>query len=184
MNRRPIVTAAALMALAAAPALGQQHEHGQQQGDTPQQGQMMQMMRGDMMGMMQTMHPQPRMLLAASDQLGLTAEQTRRLTTLNEGVSADHMSHMKAAMAAHKEAASALEGDSPDLDAYAADLSDAADHMVRAHVAMTRAAVEAKRVLTPEQREKLQSAKSMMRHMQGGMMGGGMMGSDGMMDHR
>ena len=69
----------------------------------------------------------------------------------------------------------------PDLEAYEARLREATSHMVQARVAMARAGVEARQVLTPEQRDRLSFARQMMREMRPGTMGGGMMGQ-GMMD--
>lgn len=188
MIRRAIVTTAALAALAAAPVLGQQHRHGQH-GDTTasmmrsgmMQGGMMRddMMRDDMMGMMQAMLPQPRLLLAAGDQLGLTPDQTEKLVALRDQVSEQGTAHMQAAMSAHQAAAEALQGDEVDLGAYEAGLRQATDHMVTARMAMARAAVEARAMLTPGQLEKLDGLVSLMRHMHGGMTTGAMMGSGG-----
>lgn len=118
------------------------------------------MMGGGMMGMMGmmggAMHTSPAMLLQASDELELTASQTADLERLKDEGQAEHMEHMQAACAAHGQATTALEGDAPDMDAYASALREAADHMVTGHVAMTRNALEARDLLTPEQREKLE----------------------------
>ena len=82
-------------------------------------------------------------------------------------------------MEAHQDAATALEGDSPDFDAYEWALREAADQMVQAHVAMAQAAAEGGAVLTEEQRQQLQGSMQMMRGMMGQgqseMMGPGMM---------
>lgn len=180
MTIRSILAIAALTALSTTPVFGQQHEHPQESvAEAGMDGHGMmthqQMMRGGMMGVMQSAHPEPGMLLAASDQLGLTPQQIEELTALREESSAEHQPHMAAVMAAHTEAAAALEAE--DVDAYAAALGKAADHMVMAHVIRTRAALSAREILTPEQQTRFEGAKSMMRH----MMGDGMMGSGGMM---
>lgn len=183
MNGRAILTAATLVALAATPAAGQQHRHGQR-ADTTQammQGGMTGVMGGGMMGMMQSMQPRPGVLLAASDLLGLTAGQVERLTLLDEELAGERTGHMRAAMEAHRAASAALRGDDPDLEAYREALGEAADHMVIAHVAMARAAAAARAVLTPEQRERLEGALSMMRHLREGMMMGGGRTNGGMM---
>jgi VIT1/CCC1 family predicted Fe2+/Mn2+ transporter len=73
---------------------------------------------------------------------------------------------------AHESAAAALEGESPDFEAYERALSRGAEQMVLAHVAMARAATEACDVLTDEQRERLRGGAQMMQ----GMMGQGMRG--------
>jgi Spy/CpxP family protein refolding chaperone len=182
MITRSIYTATALLALTAAPALAQQHQHGQEQEGRPgmmacpmmqMHGSMM--MDEGMMGMMQLMHAQPAMLLEASEALDLTSEQTQQLTALRDRARPEHEQHQEAAMAAHRSAAAALEGDAPDLDAYAAALGQASDHMVMAHVAMTRTAFEAREILTPEQREKLRETMTGMHNMGGGTMDHGIM---------
>lgn len=73
-----------------------------------------------------------------------------------------------------------LDSDSPDLAAYEARLREATDHMVQAYTAMARASVEARQLLTPEQRDRLSVARQMIHQMRPGTMGGGMMGN-GMM---
>lgn len=200
MSTRTMIAAAVLMGALAAPATAQQHQHGQMQGQQesgsmmscPMMQQMMQGMHGQtmegmdgmhdmqgmqgqmmgqgMMGMMGAMHRGPGMILQSSEALALTPDQTEQLETLQEQVRSEHQQHMQAAMAAHRQAATALEGDAPDLDAYRAALDEAADHMVTAHVAMTRAGLDAREALTPEQREKLAEVMGGMHGMQGGMM--------------
>ena len=72
----------------------------------------------------------------------------------------------------------ALQGDSPDFQAYENALSHAADRMVRDQAAMARAAVRARAVLTPEQRERLRTGMGMVRKMMAwsGIDGGTMRG--------
>ncbi len=79
---------------------------------------------------------------------------------------------MPGMIAAHEDVRAALEGDSPDFVAYEHALQEGADLMVQAHVAMARAAEEARNVLTDEQIEQLGSGMPMLY----GMMGHG--GSD------
>lgn len=203
MSTRTMIAAAVLTGALAVPAGAQQHQHGQTEGREPgmmmscpmmqqmmqgMHGQMegmdMQGMRGQMMGPgmmggMDAMHGGPGMILRSSQALALTAAQTERLEALQERVRSEHQEHMQAAMAAHQEAAAALEGDAPDLDAYSAALNEAADHMVVAHVAMTRATLDAREILTPEQREKLGEAMGEMHEMHRGRMHGGMMPGGG-----
>jgi uncharacterized membrane protein len=127
-------------------------------------------MQGEMMqgGMMRMMRTQPAMLLQASEALGLTPEQTEQLTALRDEAQPEHQRHMQAAMEAHQTAASLLETETPDLTAYATALNDAADHMVMAHVTMTRTALEARGLLTPEQLERLDEGMSHKPGMHGG----------------
>lgn len=204
-TRTMIATAALMMGALAIPTDAQQHEHGQTEGQEPgmmmscpmmqqmmqgmhgqmegmdmqgmQGGMQGQMMGSGMMGMMGAMDGGPGMILQSSEALALTPDQTERLETMQERVRSDHQQHMKAGMAAYQKAATALEGDAPDLDAYATALNEAADHMVVAHVAMTRAALEAREVLTSEQREKLGDVMGGMHGMHNGSMQGGMMRS-------
>jgi Spy/CpxP family protein refolding chaperone len=60
-------------------------------------------------------------------------------------------------MAAHQAISAALEGEAPDWEAYEESLRAAADIMVQTHLAMARAAKEARDVLTAEQREELEA---------------------------
>lgn len=176
MFKHSLITVSALATLVAAPAMAQQPQRGHMRGMMGPQ--MMQqhgmMMGGGMMGMMSQVRPA--MLLQASDQLGLTEEQVESLTELRERSAQEHQALMQAAMNARQKASSALEGDSPDLDAYARAVNEAADRMADAHVAMAQTALDAKAVLTEEQRERLSDAMSLMRTMGGGMTGGMMHG--------
>lgn len=172
MRKLSILAVAAL--LGSVPAAAQEG-HGQHQ--MPMQGQAMQGMRHCtvMMG-----GPAPQMLLMHREALGLSADQVNRLETLQARARETAMPHMRPAMQAHMAAAELLKGDSPDFQGYEARIREAADHMVRAHVAMARVAVEAGRVLTAEQQGRLDELGR-------GMMGGGehgMRGGDhGQMEH-
>ncbi|NIT86058.1 MAG: periplasmic heavy metal sensor [Gemmatimonadetes bacterium] len=128
------------------------------------------------MGMMATGGPGPTMLLRMRDALELTDDQVSRLEAIREDHSGDHRAAMGSAISAHRRAAEALHGASPDFQAYEDALGEAADHMVRAHVTMARASVQAREVLTAEQRERLHSGMRMMQEMMGEPgMGPGMM---------
>lgn len=203
MPTRAMMAAAVLMGALAAPAGAQQHQHGQEAAGGMMEscpmmqtmhGQMMmggmdgmdmqgmqgvqgQMMGPGMMGMMGAMHGGPDMILRSSQALALTPAQTEQLEALREQVRSEHQEHMQAAMAAHRKAAAALDGDEADLDAYTAALNDAADHMVVAHVAMARSTLDARGILTPEQRDKLGDVMGDMHDMDG--MKGGKMRSGG-----
>ncbi len=136
---------------------------------------MMQMM-GQGMGMMATGGPGPAMILRMGDALNLTEEQRSQLEAIQTEYSDSVEPLMTEVMEAHQEAAAALEGDAPDLEAYERAIRQGAARMVEAHIAMARAAAEARDVLTDEQRQQLQGGMQMMQMMQG-MMGGSMMGS-------
>lgn len=172
MRKLSILAVAAL--LGSAPAAAQEG-HGQHQ--MPMQGQAMQGMQ-NCMAMMGG--PPPQMLLQHREALGLSTDQVNRLEALQARARETAMPHMQPAMQAHRAAAELLKGDSPDFQGYEARVREAADHMVRAHVAMARMAVEARGVLNPEQRGRLDElGRGMMGGGERGMMGGG----QGQMDH-
>lgn len=174
MRKLSIMAVAAL--LAGAPAAAQQGHHGQHQmpmmDDQARQGMehCMSMLGG----------PPPHMLLQNREPLGLGADQVNRLETLQSRARETAMAHMQPAMQAHMAAAELLKGDAPDFTGYEARLREAADHMVRAHTAMARVAVEARNVLTAEQQAKLKELGGTMRGMSGAgqhPMGGGQHGT-------
>ena len=171
---RKLSIVAVAMLLGSAPAAAQEG-HGQHQ--MPMQEQGMQGMR-HCMAMMGG--PPPQMLLQHREALGLSADQVTRLEALQARARETAMPHMQPAMRTHMAAAELLKGDSPDFRAYEARIREAADHMVRAHVAMARVAVDAGRVLTAEQRGRLEElGRGMMGGGEHGMMGGG----HGQMEH-
>lgn len=164
MRTLSILAVAALLGSAQAAA---QEGHGQHQ--MPMPGQAMQGMQ-HCMAMMGG--PPPQMLLQHREALGLSADQVSRLEALQARARETAMPQMQPTMQAHMAAAELLKGDAPDLQGYEARLREAADHMVRAHVAMARAAVDARRVLTPEQRGRLDELRRQM-----------MSGGPGQMEH-
>ena len=127
---------------------------------------MMQMM-GQGMGMMATGGPGPAMILRMGDTLELTPQQRTRLEAIQSEYSDSVQPGMAAMMETHRTASAALQGDSPDFGAYEEALQEGAGRMVQAHVAMARAAAEARNVLTQEQREGLEDSMQMMRGMMG-----------------
>ena len=114
------------------------------------------------------------MILRAADALTLTADQKARLEAIRTQSTEAAGPHMQQMMAAHQKAVQALQGNSPDLAAYEAAMKEAAGHMTVLHVASARAGLDARAVLTPEQRTKLAETTSMMRGMMCGS-GDGMM---------
>lgn len=134
--------------------------------------QMQGMMGGAMMGHGMMGEPGPGMLLRLKGALELTGEQVSRLEGLQQKFSQQHEEHVKAADEAQRAAAEALRGEQPDLAAYEAKLKEAAAHGVEAHVVAARAALEARSVLTDEQRAKLRTGMAMMREAMCSMMGG------------
>ncbi|MDZ7780496.1 MAG: periplasmic heavy metal sensor [Gemmatimonadota bacterium] len=158
---------------------GMQRMQGQMSDSTPSMGMAHGMMMGGMMGhgmmgsgmmpmmgqgmgMMATGGPGPTTLLRMRDALELSDDQVARLQELEEAFQEETGSHMNAAMASHEEAARALQGDAPDLGAYQQSLQAAANVMVQFHAAMARAAIDAREVLTPEQRERLNTQGAQM----------------------
>lgn len=168
---RKIVAMTVALSAMGAPAAAQQHGQAQ-----PGQGMhSMEAMQGMEQCMAMMGGPPPARVLQHEEALGLSADQVARLQTLKEEAGAH--SHMTEVMAAHQDAAEALDADRPDWAAYETALRAAADQMVQAHSAMARTAVAAQDVLTPAQREQL----SGMDHAMSGMMGGRGAGHMGMM---
>ena len=160
--------------LASTPAAAQGHEHGQG-AQQPAAGMGMPMMMP-----MEMMATTPAMLLRMRQQLGLTADQAGRLEALQRSTEAAHQQHMSAAMQPMRDANAILQGDHPDFNRYEAAVRQAAEHHVAAHVAMARAAVDGRAVLTGEQRARLHGAMdSMMPMMQQMMRDRGCPGMDG-----
>ena len=201
--KRTMAGLTVVAALAAAPVAAQERPLGQPADSTAHPGMMqpgmMQMMQP---GMMQGMHGQagmmgsmgmmgdgmigmiggPAMILRLEKSLDLTEVQVERLKALQESAQAGMRQHMMQGMQGMRSGQELLEGESPDVAAYEERLREAANHMVLAHMAMARTAVEARRLLTPEQRERLALARTVMQEMRGGMMDGmmpgGMQGQD------
>jgi len=136
---------------------------GQQQmmthGDSAKGG----MMSGMMAGMMDMMGPPgPALILGHTAQLGLSATQVTRLEALQKEAQPACAEHMRLGMTAVQEANKLLDAASPDWSAYAAKLSAATTHMAEGLVVMARAAVSARDVLTPAQRQTLKERTAQM----------------------
>jgi hypothetical protein len=171
MSRWTVVTLVTM--LAGTPVAAQQDERGQHRmTDRDAMQHCMAMMGG----------PQADMILQHRDALGLSAEQVRRLEAVQAETAKGAAQHMQPVMEAHMAAAELLRSDTPDFKAYEERLSEGADHMVRAHVNMARAAVQARQVLTSDQRSRLETLMptGSMGMMQGGEQGA-MAGMAGMM---
>lgn len=156
--------------LTATPAMAQ----GTQPHDMTQmmRGQGGMMMMGDgMMGM----DADPTMILKLRESLALSADQVQRLTTMQEAAQSGMQQHMMGGMRAMQAAENLLAVASPDLKAYEASRRDAANHMVLMHTGMARVEVEARQVLTAQQRDHLTLARKMMKEMKDGMEKEGMM---------
>jgi len=129
------------------------------------------MMGDGMMGMVGG----PAMILRLEQSLDLTEAQVERLKALQESAQAGMRQHMMQGMQGMRAAQELLAGESPDVAAYEERLREAANHMVLAHTAMARAAVEARGLLTPQQQDRLALARTMMQEMRAGTMQGMMM---------
>lgn len=146
--------------LLAAPAYAQGYPDGPQPG---RQGGRMRLQGMMMHGSM--MVPGPMMILQLREPLGLTQAQVTQIEAIRDRVQGEHQAHMQAAMRAMQEADGLLEASDPDVSRYEAKLKEAADSHVQAQLTMARAWVEAREVLTPEQRSDLQFATRVMRQM-------------------
>ncbi len=105
--------------------------------------------------------------------VGLTTEQEAKVDDLVAEARREHAAAMQSAMSAQSDAAAALAEATPDLAAYEQMMKQAASRMVDGQMAMARAAVEARALLTPEQRAKLPESAQLMNTMMCGMMGAG-----------
>lgn len=136
-----------------------------------------------MMGMMRAAGSSPDALLVAGERLQLTDGQKAELERLTASAHEEHQRHMSAAMEAHREATSLLDASAPDMTAYAARLEAAAQHMARAHVARTRASLDARGVLTDDQRVLVEEGMGLVGAMMCGMMVAPATGGAGTSDH-
>ena len=172
--RTPLLVTALALAVAS-PVLAQQHEHegqrkpadmgamhcgdgmtmmhGMPAGRHDTRGAAMDSMRHEMMAMMGP--PTPAMILSRKRQLGLSADQVSRLEALQKEAEPACAEHMRLAMTTVGAANQLLTAATPDYVAYSAKLNEAAGHMIEAHVALAKAAVAARNVLTPAQRQTL-----------------------------
>ncbi|HEX7123503.1 MAG TPA: Spy/CpxP family protein refolding chaperone [Gemmatimonadaceae bacterium] len=110
------------------------------------------MMMAHMRSMMPTMMPGPSTILRMREALKLTPDQVQRLERIRDSVQQTRGPHQEQAMAALREASNILDEPNPDLSRYEAKLKEAANHFVLAHVSRTRGWIEARQVLTEEQR--------------------------------
>ena len=127
------------------------------------EGMMHGMPKGHAMGMMKSgmmMHgmmgpPTPAMILHHKDDLALSATQVTQLESLQKQAEPACTQQMQAGMTSYRAANEMLQASTPDYNAYTAKLKDACAQMMEARVTLAKAAVGARAVLTPAQREKL-----------------------------
>jgi len=174
--------------LAAAPVAAQHGQHGQhgqggqQQAPPQQQPSTPQTMADHMQRCMEMMTgTSPGMLLQHRQDLSLTSDQVRRLETIRSRTDQAAMTHMRAGMEAAASAGTQLSSNSPNFQAYETRLRQAADHMVQAHVALARGAVEARQVLTSDQQSRLATLRPAGHEMASGEMQPGQGMGRGMM---
>lgn len=115
-------------------------------------------MEAGMAGMMEMMGPPtPAMYLHHQDKLDLTSNQVARLKSLQGEAQPLCVHHMEMAMTSHHAANQLLDATAPDFTAFKAKLNEAAGHMVEAQLAMAKASVAAREVLTVAQRQAMKS---------------------------
>jgi hypothetical protein len=162
--------------ICAAPLAAQGHEHPAQPKDSvapaarPDMMQhMMDMMRGGMGGAMPDMAEAMglELPLRLRTSLGLSADQVQRLEELALRARAARADRIRQAEAAEHAADDAMHAAAPDLTVYEGHLRAAAAHRVEARLATARAALEARAILSPAQRERLQTAIDTMHEMMG-----------------
>ncbi|HET9984299.1 MAG TPA: Spy/CpxP family protein refolding chaperone [Longimicrobiales bacterium] len=169
MTAKAILAVGLPLLLGAGAAAAQQRQHDAAQQQPGMMG---------MEGMMMMGVPDAGMILHMRGPLGLTDAQVKRLEAIRTQTQKAAKPQMDAAMAAHRAANGLLETSSPDFARFQTKLREAAEHMVRAHVEMAKGAVQARAVLTPEQRANVRFGMRMMQQMMQErgmeMMGGGM----------
>jgi Spy/CpxP family protein refolding chaperone len=165
--RSDIFVVTAVVALGAVTPVRAQHQHGQM-APHPEMaavycggsGGMMQGMGHARMGGKDMMHgmmtaPSPAMLLRHKSELALNESQVTQLEALQKEAQPVCMQHMQAGMAEHRAANEMLQAAAPDFTAFSAKLKAASGHIVEGYVAMAKAGVAARGILTPAQRDKM-----------------------------
>jgi Spy/CpxP family protein refolding chaperone len=118
--------------------------------------------------------PSPAQILRAAEVLGLTPDQRARIEAIQTGHSQAAEPHMKQMMAAYERLAAAVKGDQPDVAAYEAALREAMGQMAALHIAAARAGLQARNILTTDQRARFESLVTMMEAMMCGSSAGAM----------
>lgn len=128
----------------------------------------------------------PGLLLRARDALDLTDDQVQRLESLQTELRETGRAHMEQAREAQQRAREALSAETPDLAAGEAALQEAANHRIQAQMTMARGHLQARDVLTEEQRTRLEDTRELLRDLRparpgrpGRMRGGAGMGPGG-----
>jgi Spy/CpxP family protein refolding chaperone len=96
-------------------------------------------------------------LLEVKTDLALTDDQVQRPQAMDNKMAGTMAQHMNQAMQLHEKAAQILNSDNPDWEAYEEVLEDMHEAMLPFHVENAKLAVEARSVLQPDQRTKLEA---------------------------
>lgn len=123
------------------------------------------------MGMM-NLPAGPGLMLRFRETLDLSDAQVGALNAIEKSAGSEVKQQLAQASEARRAATEALQGDTPDLNAYEMKLREAADHMVQASISIARAGLESRRELTSDQTEKLRTVHRMMNDLcSGGAVG-------------
>jgi Spy/CpxP family protein refolding chaperone len=172
---------ALIVALAAAPAAAQVHEHTTTDDAAPaQQGEHCALMMLGGAPIMGAMHAGPHAALQQREALNLNAEQAASLQALQAEMHAGVHGHLEAARTAQEDAAAMVAEGQFDAAAHEARLRAAADHVVQAQLAAAGVAAATQEILTAEQRAQLATGHAMMGGMDHGDMQHGGMDHSGM----
>jgi hypothetical protein len=168
MKRHSLIALAVTCAAAAAPLAAQDsaHPHRHQPPGEGRRPDHMAAMHEMMAPMMRAMAFTPQRLLERKDDLGLTPTQITRLTALHDAAHAAHQA-AQAEAGAHRDAlVRVLTAASPDTASLRQHFQAAHDAMGKGHLAMLRAAAQARSLLTEGQRGRVEAwADAMeMRH--------------------
>lgn len=101
----------------------------------------------------------PTTMLRMREVLRLTDSQVTRLRTIEDSANLSVRPHMTKHTEGMHAASALLDAATPDLTAYDAGVRAASEHMVLGHSALARIELQAREVLTPEQRTQLASAR-------------------------
>lgn len=142
----------ALVGFVVATAASAQQQQQQQKPVQDRQGTAMHAMMGACaMGGV----PGPAALLEVKTELALADDQIQRLQELDNKVAGARTQPMNQAMELHQKAAQILNSDNPDWEEYEDVLEDMHKALIPFHVETAKLALEARGVLKPEQRTKL-----------------------------
>jgi len=152
---KPVHSLAAL-ALLAAPLVAQDPAHQHPRPEGGQRPDHMAAMHEMMAPMMRAMAFTPEHLLERKDALALTPQQVTRLTVLHDAAHAAHQAAQTEAKTHRDAMVRALAAATPDTASVRQHFQAAHDAMGKGHLAMLRAAAQAKGILTEGQRGRVE----------------------------